>query len=268
MHQFPFGSALQTLIQAPLKNAHVFILGVYASAVHARWLNADGSTRVAALAIASEPCIFWRGEGEAEIIKSINVPPAAGCLVVPNAGMNGPSGNALDQLYLEPLGLTRADAWLCDLLPQSRMNDGQAAAVQNRYTPVAKALGLPEATVPPVPKRFADIARAQEIAEEFLASGAETLITLGDVPLKEFVGPLGLSEKTSIAAFGTAPGAYGRLHPFSLRGKLFNLLPLVHPRQAGRLGAHNPMLALAHEEWRHAVANKRASAYLSSSACL
>ena len=249
MHKFPFGSPLRTLKQAPLKDARVFVLGVYASAVHAKWLNPDGSTRVAALAVASEPHIFWRGEGEAEIIASIDVPPEAGRLASPGARMNGPSGLALDQLYLEPLGLTRSNAWLSDLLPQSRMNPGQAAAVRERYTPVAKDLGLPPASVPPVPMRFAMETRVEEIVEEFISSGAETLITLGDVPLKEFVGILRFCEKTSIAAFGTRPGEYGQRHPFSLRGRRFELLPLVHPRQAARLGAHSPELAVAHENW-------------------
>jgi len=249
MHRFPFGSPLLTLKQVPLKNAKVFVLGVYASAVHARWLNPDGSTRVTALAVASEPYMFWRGENEEELIASIHVPTEAGRLVQPSAGMNGPSGAALDRLYLEPLGLTRDDAWLCDLLPQSRMNASQAKAVRERYTPLAEKLGLPAATIPPVPHRFADKNRVEEIVEEFLSSGAETLITLGDVPLREFVAPLGLFNSPSIMGFGTKPGEYGRRHHFTLREKQFDLLPLVHPRQAARLGAHSPRLASVHERW-------------------
>lgn len=119
LHNFPFGSPLCALKQVPLKEARVFVLGVYASAVHARWLNPDGSTRVAAMAVASEPHIFWRGEDEAEIIASIQIPTEAGRLVPPRVGMNGPSGAALDRLYLEPLALTRENSWLSDLLPQT-----------------------------------------------------------------------------------------------------------------------------------------------------
>lgn len=249
MHRFPFGEPLLTLRQSPLADAGVFVLGVYASAVHARWLNPDGSTRVTALAVASEPYIFWRGEGQDEIIGSIDIPAEAGRLVPPGPGMNGPSGVALDELYLEPLGLTRQNAWLCDLLPQSRMNTGQAQAVRARYNPVAQALDLPAATIPPVPHRFATETRVEEILEEFISSGADTLITLGDVPLKEFVAPLRLCDKTSIANFGIQSGQYGQRHRFSLRGRSFYLLPLVHPRQAARLGAHNPILADAHERW-------------------
>jgi hypothetical protein len=35
---------------------------VYASAVHGRWINKDGEEPVKALAVASEPEIFWREE--------------------------------------------------------------------------------------------------------------------------------------------------------------------------------------------------------------
>jgi hypothetical protein len=248
-HQFPFGAPLLTLEQRPLPVAEVFVLGVYASAVHARWVNPDGTTRVQALAVASEPSIFWSGDGEAEIIKSIAIPPEAGYLEVPSSGMNGPSGTALDRLYLKPLGCTRETAWLCDLLPQSRLNTGQAEAIRGRYTPVAQRLNLPEASIPPVPKRFASRARAEQIAEEFLRSRAPTLITLGDVPLKEFVCALGLINQASIAKFGTAADQYGRRHPLQLDGHHFELLPLVHPRQAAKLGLHHPMLAAAHDAW-------------------
>jgi uracil-DNA glycosylase len=249
MHQFPFGAPLLTVEQLPPPKAEVFVLGVYASAVHARWVNPDGTTRVRALTVASEPSIFWSGNDEAEIIKSISIPPEAGHLEVPGGRMNGPSGHALDRYYLEPLGYTRETAWLCDLLPQSRLNAGQAEAIQSRYAPVAQRLNLPAASIPPVPKRFASRQRTEEIAEEFLRSRAHTLITLGDVPLKEFVRELGLALQPSIANFGTASNQYGRRHSFRLEGRQFELLPLVHPRQAARLGLHNPALAQAHDAW-------------------
>lgn len=249
MLRFPFGAPLLTLRQQPLNGTEVFVLGVYASAVHARWVNPDSSTRIAALAVASEPYIFWRGEEQEEIIRSIAIPAEAGRLVPPSSGMNGPSGVALDQLYLEPLGLSRRNAWLCDLLPESRMNRAQEQAIRGRYNPIAQALDLPAATVPRVPSRFATATRIEEIIQEFISSGADTLITLGDVPLKQFVAPLRLCEKTSVASFGIQPGAYGQRHAFSLRGRRFHLLPLVHPRQAARLGAHSPELAHTHAEW-------------------
>lgn len=256
MLRFPFGAPLQILRQEPLKDARVFVLGVYASAVHARWLSPDGTTRVAALAVASEPCIFWRGEDQEKIIESISVPVEAGRLVVPGRGMNGPTGVALDDLYLDPLGLTRQNAWLCDLLPQSRMNPTQWRAVRDRYNPLVQEFNLPVASVPPVSNRFATATRVKEIVEEFLSSGADTLITLGDGPLKEFVAPLRLVGKTSIASFGIEPAQYGQYHAFSLRGRSCHLLPLIHPRQAAKLGAHSPKLADAHAKWVRVIRSK------------
>lgn len=249
MHQFPFGAPLLTIEQRPLCKPDVFVLGVYASAVHARWVNPDGTTRVQALAVASEPSIFWSGQDEAAIIKSIPLPREAGRLLVPSKGMNGPSGAALDKHYLTPLGLTRDTAWLCDLLPQSRLNAGQAKAIRSRYTPVAQRHNLPPASIPPVPKRFASRQRVEQIVEEFLRSRAPTLITLGDIPLREFVQELGLVPRPSIGHFGSAPGRYGRRHAFRLQGHHFELLPLVHPRQAARLGLHSPVLAEVHDAW-------------------
>ena len=93
----------------------VFVLGVYASAVHACWIDNFGKTIVNALAVASEPHIFWRGEYVDTILEGISIPNELGKLVPARKEFNGPSGIALDSLILNPLGLARKDAWLCDL---------------------------------------------------------------------------------------------------------------------------------------------------------
>jgi uracil-DNA glycosylase len=248
MYQFPFGQPLQRVEQAPHTSARVFVLGVYSSAVHARWLGLDGKQRALALAVASEPYVFWRGEGAEAIIDAIQVPPEAGSLVEAHRRFNGPSGKSLDEDYLAPLGLERDDAWLCDLLPESRMNKGQAARVLSDYAPVARALGLPAATVPMVSSRYADPMRVEAVLEELLASGAETLITLGDAPLREFVAALALGH-SSLRMYGTHPGQYGKLHPFTIRGRHLQLLPLTHPRQARALGNSDKGWGNVHRHW-------------------
>src|SRR5687767_9922054 len=116
---FPFGQPLHPVEQTDRTPKRVFVLGVYASAVHARWIGADGREIVKALAVASEPYIFWRGDGAGDIIRQIEVPPAVGRLLPADAQFNGPSGIALDEHILRPLGLERSDAWLCDLVPHS-----------------------------------------------------------------------------------------------------------------------------------------------------
>lgn len=104
----------------------LFVLGVYASAVHARWVDDNGSLIVNALAVASEPEIFWRGDGAAEIISRVTVPHGAGRLVPASRMLNGPSGVTLDDAFLSPLlrpqGVGREETWLCHLLPESRSN--------------------------------------------------------------------------------------------------------------------------------------------------
>ena len=77
--QFPFGQPLKLVKQRDRSPKKVFVLGVYASAVHAKWHPPKGKP-IEALAVASEPEIFWNGENAAEIISQIAVPPEAGYL--------------------------------------------------------------------------------------------------------------------------------------------------------------------------------------------
>jgi hypothetical protein len=142
------------------------VLGVYASAVHARWVDDKGHTIINALAVASEPGIFWRGDGAQDIVSQITVPPGAGRLVAAGRSLNGPSGIALEEGFLRPLGIDRWRAQLCDLLPESRCDPEQAAALEREYRPRMAPLDLPEYDFPPVPKALADEARVQEIIDE------------------------------------------------------------------------------------------------------
>jgi len=80
-YQYPFGQKVKALVQQDRTPKKVFVLGVYASAVHARWKK-DGKTVCTALAVASEPRIFWDGniEEAKEIISSISIPKEVGTL--------------------------------------------------------------------------------------------------------------------------------------------------------------------------------------------
>jgi len=100
---FPFGSQLQKVEQIDESPKKVFVLGVYASAVHAKWIGQDGKVKVNALAVASEPYIFWKGENAEKIIDKIPIPEELGKLIPAYKRFNGPSGIALDELYLRPL---------------------------------------------------------------------------------------------------------------------------------------------------------------------
>jgi uracil-DNA glycosylase len=247
-HCFPFGQPLKDVVQQNRTPKRVFVLGVYASAVHARWVAPDGKTLVRALAVASEPCIFWRGENAAEIIAGIQVPPELGKLEA--SKLNGPSGNTLDGSILKPLGLTRDDAWLCDLVPHSCCNPAQLAAIKRgEYNRKAQPHGLPAASIPPKPKVLADDARQQAILSELIESQAEILILLGDEPIKWCLRPLCPQWQWKRLSAIQSYGSYGQLHDAQIGQRKISVLPLVHPRQIERLGSSSKLWSDRHKEW-------------------
>jgi uracil-DNA glycosylase len=251
---FPFGERVHDLAQLDRSPKRVFVLGKYASAVHARWIGADGTPKVYALAVASEPEIFWRGDGVEEILARIPVPEEAGKLVPAASMFNGPSGIALDQRFIEPLGLTRKDAWLCDLVPRSFMNPKQKKALEREYIPLMEQCHLPKPSIPPVPSQLADDQRRQEILEEIRESRAGVLILLGDEPIKWFLRRFD-DRWARLGDFGETEERYGRLHESRLDDMTIRVLPLVHPRQAAALGTHSRKWFELHQHWVREVAS-------------
>ena len=71
-YQYPFGEYARPLVQEDRSPKKIFVLGVYASAVHARWKR-ENNIICLALAVASEPRIFWDGNPDEarEIISGI-----------------------------------------------------------------------------------------------------------------------------------------------------------------------------------------------------
>lgn len=254
---FPFGQPIATLTQRERGPRRVFVLGVYASAVHARWIGADGRTRISALGVASEPEIFWTGLGADEMIRHVAIREDAGYLESAGLTLNGPTGRALDELYLEPLGITRRDAWLCDLVPHSCMNGEQSRAIERAYRPLMSAVSLPEVNWPRVPtsandwQKLVDRRRKEQILSEVKEASPEILVTLGDLPLRWFTQFFGTRPR--LAEYGGSGDDYGRLHKATIGGHRLQLLPLTHPRQAARLGPSSPQWATLHRDW---VANR------------
>ena len=249
-YQFPFGQQVRRLVQEDQTPKKVFVLGVYASAVHARWIR-DGKTVCNALAVASEPRIFWDGNEEEaqEIISTIQIPEGAGELVLARAGLNGPSAKALDEHILAPLGYSRQDAWLCDLLPESRLNPAQQKVTKERYNPLIEHYGLNPVTVPPEDGKFCDILRCKEITAEILKSEAETLILLGDMPIRQYLRHVAGVDFQNLREFAQKYG-YGTMLPVEIARKKLNLLPLAHPRQISQLGRSSIEWFEAHQKWR------------------
>ena len=247
---FPFGLPIETVTQSSPGPKRVFVLGVYGSAVHAQWIGTDGKIRIKALAVASEPEIFWTGYGVDNLIRQIVIPAEAGRLKPAAPGVNGPSGKALDERYLKPLGIARSEAWLCDLVPHSCMNGPQSRAIDRAYLPLVRKLDLPEVNWPRKPRSEADWQalvnqrRKDQIASEVAEASPEILITLGDAPLRRFTRYFG--TRSRLAAYGHE---YGRLHEATIAGCRLQLLPLTHPRQAAKLGTSSPKWTELHRDW-------------------
>ena len=248
---FPFGEAVRPLVQQDRSPKKVFVLGVYASAVHARWKN-DNRVVCQALAVASEPRIFWDGNPkEAEdIISGIHIPEQMGTLEPAGTHLNGPSAKVLDYHILAPLGFTRKDAWLCDLLPETRLNHNQFKIIQREYEPKAKLYGLNEVTISSRPTVFCDKVRSEEIVSELEESQAETLILLGDIPILQFLSRVAEVNYKSLQEYVDLYG-YGNCSQTTINGKTYKILPLAHPRQIGALGAHSEKWYKLHQEWEN-----------------
>jgi len=250
-YYFPFGNELKKVEQKVKSRKDYFILGVYASAVHARWLDKYGKQNVAALAVASEPEIFWTGKNAEKIISSIQIPEELGKLTLPsNKNMNGPSGNTLDEYYLTPLGTNRDNAWLCDLLPESRVNQNQCKAIYEHYSyDIIKKYNLTPATIPHFDKgELNSQKRRNEILKELEASNAGTLILLGDLPIKWFLRFYD-NRYSKLSQFGDTYETYGKKHEININEKNYQVIPLCHPRQAGRLGNSNIKWGELHDNW-------------------
>lgn len=251
-YQYPFGEYVRPLVQEDRSPKKVFVLGVYASAVHARWKK--GNTIVCqALAVASEPQIFWDGNPDeaGEIISRIRIPKELGVLEPAGSHLNGPSAKVLDDHILAPLGFTRSDAWLCDCLPETRLNPGQIKVINERYNPLIREYGLNEVTIPKRPSTFCDRKRAEEIVDELIQSRAGLLVLLGDIPIRQFLRRVSNVPYRSLREYADLYG-YGNPADATIRGKHINVLPLAHPRQIGALGAHSERWHKAHAEWEQA----------------
>ena len=248
-YYFPFGQELHPLVQEDKSPKKVFVLGVYASAVHARWKK-DGQVVCQALAVASEPRIFWDGnEKEAEaIIGKINIPEELGYLEPAGRQLNGPSAKVLDENILAPLGYTRNDAWLCDCLPETRINSSQAKVLKEKYAPLVEMYGLNPVTIPPRPSAFCDIERSVEITRELMQSQADLLVLLGDIPIAQYLKKVSDVPYSTLGEYVDMYG-YGSKTEVVINGKKIQVLPLAHPRQIGALGAHSEKWFLAHKGW-------------------
>ena len=249
-YYYPFGEELKPVVQQDRTPKKVFVLGVYASAVHACWKKPGQKRPVCtALAVASEPRIFWDGNPEEtkEIISRIQIPKELGMLEPADSRFNGPSAKVLDEHILAPLGFTRKDAWLCDLLPETRLNDGQINALK-KYDKEREKYDLNEVTIPKRPTNFCDEERCKEIIAELEESKTDMLVLLGDIPIKQFLNKVADIDYKSLNDYKEKYD-YGFISEAVINGKTYKILPFAHPRQIGALGSHSSDWYRLHQEW-------------------
>ena len=257
-YHFPFGQELKKVEQKDKTPKNAFVLGVYASAVHARWIDKNGKLKVTALAVASEPEIFWNGNNAENIINKIRIPNELGKLTLPkDIRLNGPSGRALDRSFLSPLDLTRQNTWLCDLLPESRVNNNQQRAIRKNYTKdIVERYNLKPATIPVFNRaELNSKKRIDEILVELEMSKAEKLILLGDLPIYYFIRHFN-KKYSRLVQFGNTSDSYGREHEIKINDKIYQIIPLCHPRQAHKLGASSNYWKILHDNWINRLENE------------
>jgi len=74
------------------------------------------------------------------------------------------------------------------------------------------------------------------------------IILLRDEPIRWFLSYFD-NRWSKLSDFGENEKSYGRIHTVQMNGKSYGILPLVHPRQATRLGAHSKRWAGLHSKW-------------------
>jgi len=184
------------------------------------------------------------------IIDKIKIPPELGKLVPAERLFNGPSGKVLDEHILAPLEFTRKDVWLCDCLPETRLNTNQVNVINERYNPLIKQYGLNEVTIPKEPCVFCNEIRTKEITDELMQSKADLLVLLGDIPIAQYLKRETDVPYTSLQEYTDLYG-YGISSDVIINGRTMQVLPLAHPRQIGGLGEHSNRWKLAHLEWEN-----------------
>ena len=206
-------------------------------------MRSDGSSQWAS------DFLGWEAE---EIISRIKIPKGLGTLKPAGKNLNGPSAKVLDEHILAPLGFTRKDAWLCDLLPETRLNSHQAEVIKEKYNPYISEYGLNKVTIPERPTVFCDEKRCEEIVAEIEESKADLLVLLVDIPIKQFLNAVAEVDYTSLQEYKKQYG-YGISTDAVINGKSYRILPLAHPRQIGALGGHSENWHNEHKKWEESV---------------
>lgn len=229
---FPLGLPLRKVEQQDRSPKKVFILGACANAVHAKWIDVEGNVIIEALPVASEPYPLWDGENVEQILQDVPIPPELGKLLPVEKKENWFDKHSMDHKLLQPLGCKREDAWFCYVMPFPRLNPGKLGAIKANYNSLAETYDLPECSIPIFnPAEFRNPTRVKEILMELKQSQADTIVLLGDIPIKHFLSHF--SEYNSLKDFEKGLDDigklthYGKKQKIEIAGKLYNVIPLI-----------------------------------------
>jgi len=241
---FPFGEPIQAVTWSDGGPKRVVVVGVYPSAVHARWIGVNGKQRIGALAVANEPEPFWTGEDDELIVQSVSGRLPSGVGSLEPARLNGVSGKALDPL-LDCLGLQHRHVRIIDLWNRYLANSAQEAA-RKREIERSEASGelqvaeLLEATRWTQRAKITTLPQDRQPAfsEEFEEADPAWVVTLGEEPVKALkLEDLSLSDYGSIR------------RGVKVCDKTVNVIALAHTRQIAKHGLHAPEWFDAHQRW-------------------
>lgn len=228
--RFPFGRPAR-VEPPPARQAQLFVLGAYPSAVHIRWVPPAPYKPIKALAVDVEPHAFWNGADEAERVEAwkrvVNWRPAWGA-AEPVGRLNGSSGAWVDEQILGPLGVPRDQAHITDCLHWYCASTEGARRIANTYTPFSRGNDLPEAVLPKHPSE-SEIVKAAEaeldrLRAELRAAWPKRVVTLGNAALRVLRRLVdGLRKKLS------ADASYGTAVAVRFEDQKFEVLALAHP---------------------------------------
>lgn len=233
--RFPFGQSVLVRQPSATSPRRCFILGAYPSALHVEWIPPKPWKRVQAIAVDNEPEPFWTGHDQEKRVavwrKAVGWKDTWGILRLPG-GLNGPSGQWVEERVLVPLRAGRAEAWITDCLDTYRCSDGVKKRIGDTYNPFATANGLQEACLADHPNEAAIVAEAVEkhldrLAREIEACRPELVVTLGNAALRVLRKSLNAGELP--AKLSADEGVYGKPYTLSVAGRVLEVFPLAHP---------------------------------------
>lgn len=251
---FPFGERAYESKQISKSPKEVFVLGSYTQAIYAKWLDPNGSLITNAIAVASEPHIFWDGydSKSEEIISRINIPNNLGYLEIADQEYNGQLGRPLDKYYLSPLGFKREDSWLCNLIPYYRLNKQQEEVIDKYYKPKINNYYLPRPSIRKLKLELTNDKRRNGILEELETSKADTIILQGDQPIKWFLDSYIDKPIKNLENFAKS---YGECCEYIINSKKYNIFALFNPKIFSGSGSYSAQCRKTHLEWMKNIAS-------------